>query len=347
MSACSNKYLGWLWMAAIAAILLAGCRKRPEGVLSDKEMTELMADMQLAESYSDYEYSGPNLRDYRNGLAESVLLHHGVSREELDSTLSWYGKNLDDYSKLFEKVDKRIAEKRKASFKTDGSDEEPEGDILWPYTENGVISNLGNSDGWVFSIPAPGLEKGDMLEWTMHIPQSAGFASVLGVDYEDGTGEAVTANISGGMSMDLRLQTDTGKTVGRIYGTMRLKDELKSAVFVDSIRLRRLPFDSLEFTKYRNQKRYGIPVRINKKVEGNDTVAAEKVVADSIIRDSHRLGVQGPERLPVRPAVGPGMPPAVNGVALKKARSVDDIKRSNERKSRPARATRQRVRKQQ
>lgn len=348
MNTFSNKTLAGLCMSAtIAAMLLSGCRKRPEGVLSDKEMIDLMADMQLAESYSDYEYSGPNLRDYRNGLAESVLLQHGVSREELDSTLSWYGRNLDDYSKLFEKVDKKIIEKRKASLKTDTPDDEVEGDILWPHTQNGVISNLGNSDGWVVSIPSPGLDKGDMLEWTMHLPLPADLVGVLGVEYEDGTGEAVSSNFSSRMSMDLRLQTDTGKTVDRIYGTMRLRDELKSAVFVDSIRLCRLPFDSVEFSKYRNQKRYGIPARFNKKEADKDSVIADKVIVDSIAHDAHRLGVQGPDRPPVKPAIRPGMSPAVNNATVKKARSVEDVRRSNERKARPARATRHKVRKQQ
>lgn len=348
MNALSNKTLIGVWMsAAIAAMLVSGCRKRPDGVLSDKEMIDLMADMQLAESYSDYEYSGPNLRDYRNGLAESVLLQHGVSREELDSTLSWYGRNLDDYSNLFEKVDKRITEKRKVSLKTDGPDEEVQGDMLWPYTQNGVISNLGNSDGWVVSIPAPGLEKGDMLEWTMHLPLPANLVGVLGVDYEDGTGEAVSSNFSSRMSMDLRLQTDTGKTVDRIYGTMRLKDDLKTAVFVDSIKLRRLPFDSLEFSKYRNQKRYGIPVRFSKKDEKKDSVLADKIVVDSIMRDSHRFGVHGSDRPHMQPAVRPGMSPAVNNATVKRARSVEDVRRSNEQKNGPAKATRQKVRKRQ
>jgi len=329
---------------ALTAVLFSGCRKRPEGVLSDKQMVDLMADMQLAESYADYDYSGPNLQIYRNGLAESVLVAHGVSREELDSTLSWYGRNLDDYTKLFEKVDKRIIEKRKIALKTGDADlDVSQGDMLWPYTENGVISKLGSADGWVVSIPAPGLEKGDMLEWAMHFPVYATFVGVLGVEYEDGTGEAVSSNFTGGMSVNLRLQTDTGKIVDRIYGTMRLKEELKSSVFADSIRLRRLSFDSLEFKKYRNQKRYGIPVRYSKKEENKDSVVVDTVAKYSINQDSHRIGERESDR-PQLHSASLGVTPAVNNSTVKKARSVEAFKRANEKKSRPAKPIRRKNR---
>ena len=35
----------------LAAVTLSGCHRRPDGVLSDDKMADVIADMELAESY--------------------------------------------------------------------------------------------------------------------------------------------------------------------------------------------------------------------------------------------------------------------------------------------------------
>ena len=52
-----SKISGICFLMAVASILL-GCSDKPKGTLSEKEMVRLMADMQLAEAYSDMEYMG-------------------------------------------------------------------------------------------------------------------------------------------------------------------------------------------------------------------------------------------------------------------------------------------------
>lgn len=292
----------------LCLLIVAGCQRRPDHVLAEKDMVSLMIDLQLAESYTDMEYSGIDLPTYRRQLAESVLMAHNVSREELDSTLSWYGRNLDEYSKLYEKVDKGMAEKKERLLAADGDAPAVQGDFLWPYTENGVISKLGNSDGWILSVPAPELEKGDMLEWSMHLKVPENLVGILGVEYDDGSGEAVSSNFIGRKSVELKLQTDTGKHVARIYGTMRLKEPITADVFADSIRMVRFPFDSLEYRQYRNQRRYGMPYRIRKEpVERHDTLSGEGIKS-SDVADSNKSAEQrvvtvdgiGKMRQPVR-----------------------------------------------
>lgn len=273
-------------MAMVAMTLTVGCGHKPEGTLSEKKMVRLMADMQLAEAYSDTEYMGQDIQDRREELAKSVLAENGVTQEELDSTLSWYGRNLDDYNELFKKVDKEIEARKRKILKTeDKYADGDQGDMLWPYAKNGMISSLGTSDGWVISVDNPSLGKGDIVEWKMHLDKMAQITGVLGVDYTDGTSEAATNVISGRPSIELRLQTDTSKTVSRLYGTLRLKDKDIAPLFADSITLRRLPYDSLEFRKYRNQKHYGIPVKkvIKRSADADTLSTANTVVNDSTV----------------------------------------------------------------
>lgn len=265
-------------------LIASGCDKRPKNVLSDKEMVEVIADLKLAEAYANSQIHGSGTADKREELAKSVLASHGVTQEELDSTLGWYGRNLDKYSELYEKVDKRLLEKKKKLLK-DGEETivETEGDNLWAYEKNGVISTLGNSDGWIISIPDPGLEKGDRIEWNLHLNNSlAQMIGILGVEYEDGTSEAITSNFINRPKIDLSFQTDTGKTVSRVYGSMRVKRTDNLPLYADSIAIKRLPFDSLEFVRFRSQKKYGYPVRITQEDR------KRKAIADSIRRDSIR-----------------------------------------------------------
>lgn len=259
--------LSLIFLVCLYAIFMMGfsaCKRRPDGVLSDREMVSLIADMQLAEAYAEQEYGRYEENDQRKELSEGVLASHGVTREELDSTWVWYGRNLDDYTELFEKVDRELVS-RKASMLKEGKrpDEHSGSDMLWPYGKHGVISTLGTSDGWVLSLRDPQLERGDLLSWKMFVKDPTQLMGLLGVEYEDGSADAVNMLFTGRQNIELEVQTDTSKTVSRVYGYVRLKDSGNpGSVFADSIRLNRLPFDSIEFGKYRPQRSFAPPVRI-------------------------------------------------------------------------------------
>lgn len=329
-----------LCLLSVSSVFISGCSQKPEGTLSEKKMVDLMADMQLAEAYSDMEYMGSESFEKREALAKSVLAEHGVTQAELDSTLSWYGRNLDEYSELFEKVNKEIERKRRKFIKSDSYDESDQGDMLWPYGKNGLVSGLGNSGGWIFSVDEPGLLEGDMVEWKMHFNKAAQFTGVLGVDYTDGTSESVTNVSSGRVSIELRLQTDTSKNVSRLYGTMRMKERAMMPVFADSISLRKMPFDSLEFRKYRNQKQYGIPVRIKpRKEEKNDSVPEDTdMPGDSLVRINiatgeirQNKGSLGHELIR-RSDPGVTTPPRGSGKPMRRIDKSSDIVRQNNKK---------------
>ncbi len=259
--------------AIMMTLLLLGvawssCSRRPGGVLTEKKMVELVADMQLAEAYATTQPHAPDQRSARSELGEGVLAAHGVSHEELDSTWGWYGKNLDEYSKLLLKVDKRLAEKKREIMKPlAGMSQENESGMLWPYSGNGQISPLGTTDGWILSLSNPEMQPGDRLIWKLHINQMHSLTGVLGVEYADGSSSAVTSGFNGRNNIELSLPTDTGKTVRRIYGSVRLKEEALRPIFADSISLRTMPFDSLEYAGAFSIKRYSPASRkVNKQL---------------------------------------------------------------------------------
>lgn len=277
-----NLLLRYICSAALGLLLLVSCRNRQSGLIGEKDMVEIMTDMQLAEAYASNQITGKDRDERRLELADAVLASHGVTQEQLDSTLQWYGRNLDDYSKLYEKVDKRLLSKKKELTKDDQSrSEETVGDNLWPFNSHGVVTPLGISDGWILALSNPEIQRGDRLIWKLHLSDaSTPLNGVLGVEYSDGTSEASSTFFTNRKSVELSLQTDTGKNVERIYGTMRFKEKVEGSLFADSISLRKIPYDSLEYYRGRSQKRYGLPVRRDFEKE------RRKQIADSLRRDS-------------------------------------------------------------
>lgn len=285
MTGANKPHIKYLFsgVCLLFSALISGCDDRPKEVLSEKKMVRLMADMQLAEAYVNMTGQPSSRGDYRLEMGRSVLAAHGVTQEQLDTTLAWYGRNLDDYSDLYAKVDKEIlSRKKKLLNMTDEEMEMAESDILWKYGKNGVISKLGNTDSWIFSVSDPELQKGDRLQWSMHITSPVQVNGVLGVEYEDGSSDATSSVFIGRNKLELTCQTDTGKTVKRVYGTMRAKDESYLPLYADSISVVRLPYDSMEYKTFRNAKHYGIPVvkKPKKVVEESDSVSGAPKESD-------------------------------------------------------------------
>lgn len=265
----------------LSGLIASGCGGKKE-VLSEKEMVNLITDLKLAEAYVNNNMGGQDIAQKREELEKSVMAAHHVTPEQLDSTLGWYGKNLDKYAELYEKVDKRLLEKRRKLMKVGAENTMPiKGDNLWPYAKNGMISSLGNSDGWILSIENPDIGKGEKVVWSMNLKdQTIPLNGVIGVEYEDGTAEANSTYFINRQKLELSLHSDTAKTVKRLYGSIRMKNEETNPLYVDSISILKFAYDSLEYSRYRSQKKYGYPVRITQ------ADRRKKLIMDSLKQDS-------------------------------------------------------------
>lgn len=235
----------------LVLILAGACTKRPKDVLDEKQMVELLADLQMAHAY--YGSSGAAApRPDREALDASVLEKHGVTQEELDSTIAYYGRNIDEYQALFVKVEKELRSRN-------GQVEEivVENDI-WPYSHFTVFFPTQMSDGINFSFPADELEPGDKIEWRMRLSSPQGVEAMLGIEYENGVTSLVKRSTSGNNTMKIELITDTARTATRIFGVITAPIT-SMPLWTDSIRLIKTEFDSLEYSRFRSQKRIYAP----------------------------------------------------------------------------------------
>ncbi len=260
-------------------LLLAGCDRRPDGVLSDSEMESLMTDMILADAYRQTA-AGRALPDSVSlHLGESVMKTHGVDYARLDSTYAWYARNLDDYYKLYGRVQKRVAARRD---RIAGNVMRAEGQLandIWSLPKHLTFSPMVASDALIFELGGDAVNAGERLEWKMHLSGYDETSLLLGVDYSDGSVSVMERTFRSERSPSLSLVTDTALTVSRIFGVMTV-GRTAMPIYADSIRLLKQPFDSIAYRNSWSQRRYRGPV-------GRQTV--RPVVADTVHVDSHSV----------------------------------------------------------
>lgn len=246
--------LWWKNSALIGAVLLcvaaSGCNKRPDNVLSESETVDLLTDLQLAEAYNNTQQNG-----VLSGAAlqEAVLAAHGITKEQYDATMQYYGKNVDDYYLLYEKVEARLRKKSEKAGAGVNSDSENQNDI-WPYSKFTYFSKVDDMDGLKFSIDPGDLQPGERLEWKINLTRSDAVEGVLGLEYTDGSAIMSKRSAAGSNKVSITLQTDTAKQAKRIFGIMKVPSHIMP-LWGDSIMLIRSPFDSLEYSKIRLQQR--------------------------------------------------------------------------------------------
>ena len=259
-------------LAAFLILVGGSCVRRPKGVKSDSDMLPVVTDMALADTY--LRTLGGNSSEQREAMTEYVLDKYGLTRAEYDSTMIWYARNADAYYDFMEKVDKEMAKKHlklKGSLSTDVV----ESNDLWPYPRMAVISPLGVYDGFNFSVASADVEPGQRLKFKMRLNNSIDGEVLFGVEYENGTKGYQTTSLRGSR-FEMVMQTDTARKVKRIFGNLMTDREVKRTIWLDSISLAAMPFDSTMYYQIHSQRRYREPQRRVPK-EKKDTVAADSV----------------------------------------------------------------------
>ncbi len=243
-------------VAVLALLVAGGCVRRPDGVLTDAEMTPVAADMQLAEAYIQTQAQRGS-HAQREAMVDYVLRKHGLTREEFDTTMSWYGRNVDAYYDLCESVGKELERRRRRM----GGNAAVESSDLWPYSRQSLISLYSPSNAFGFSIPTADIQSGQRVELRFRMRDRVSGSAMLGVEYDNGVKAFQTRTLSGVRRLKLVLQTDTGMKVSRIFGNMLLDDASQLPLWIDSISLSALPFDSLEYFNIHGQRLYRDPTQ--------------------------------------------------------------------------------------
>lgn len=256
-------------LAAIAlAVVVMACNRVPDTVIQPDNMAELMADVRVADAViavNPTQYSAPGTRE---ALRQAVFDRHGVTKEQFDSSLVWYGHNMNIYQDVadrtieilegrLERVNGVVAE---AAMSVAGDSVD-----VWQRPSALIVNNFSPSQYITFNLTADrNWQRGDFFTWNARLavpPVSATWS--MTAEYSDGTIETVIASLD---VTELNRQsitffTDTTRTAVALSGWLYLGVEGRRPVVVDSLSLTRSRI-TMPNQPYRRMQRRLVP-RLN------------------------------------------------------------------------------------
>lgn len=244
-------------------LALSSCSKTPDYVISESDMAELIADIHEADAVITFEKDSYSTDSAKMALRNSVFSRHGITEEQFDTSLVWYGHNLDIYSEVYEEAIDILKERQKeiiAEAKEAGERMTLSGDSvdIWTSGRHTIFDRkrVGDYAQLSFSINADENNRaGDRYEWRFILYALDGGDALIGVDYSDGSSEYHTQKVKPEETTKMTLQSDSTLHVSRIYGYLlyTMKDE--DAVFADSIMLYRSRLNKERYNYHNFQRK--------------------------------------------------------------------------------------------
>ncbi len=236
----------------LTAILSAACSRRPSGVMSKEDMAQLLADIYMAESVAESNGRRFYNDSTKRALLQSIYAAHGVTREEADSSFSWYGYNLEKYMEVYDRtieiLEKRFEQAQDiAGSSADGISEisvDLEGDSVdvWPGLRWRRFSANMPGNIMTFSINSDrNWESGDVYILRSKTYDNRGSVTFnITAEYNDGTFEYMSRMMSGDGWHDMTFALDSARRAKSVYGTISYTPVRGEVAFIDSISLTRV-----------------------------------------------------------------------------------------------------------
>lgn len=284
-------------ISLIAGLLLtvAACNRVPKHVLPPDRMALLMADMRMADAVvtsnpDDYPSEASKLI-----LKKAVYLKNGVTAEQFDTSLVWYGHNIDKYQEVTEKsieiLEKRMKEVNALAAGEAALSVAGDSVDLWNGPETYVFRRDFPGRFITFAMDSDAnWERGDIYTMRTHgVTQAVSSSWGMTMIYADGTMETAGSSFSTANPnrQELVLHTDSSRVPVRISGWIKIDPDLNRPAIIDSISLTRRRVDPMKYVARRYEQRRIIPREI-KKTE--DSIARSK--GDTVPQQRQRGAVR-------------------------------------------------------
>ncbi len=228
--------------------LLTACSSTPDGILSKHKMARLLADIHEGEGVVDSERTTFATDSMRLLLQESIYRKHGVTREQVDSSMAWYGRHIEKYMEVYDEVieilDKRLAQANTMSTQVVENPNRQvslEGDSVdvWTLPRHRRFYTLGASDFISYRITKdPKWEPGDTytLNFKALNPKRA-IGVVIVTEYTDDTRDVVARSANTPGWSHISLTQNPEKTAANVLVSINYSPEQGETMYVDSISL--------------------------------------------------------------------------------------------------------------
>lgn len=247
--------LVYIVMFFLAFGLFSCQKKEPKWVIPQGEMEALLIDIHITDAMLQNDYKQYNTASKKAAMYDAVFKKHHVTKQQVDTSLYWYGSHPDVYIKMYERINKQLTDRRKKAEKHVLSSDK----LL---AEAGDTINIWNENRWQLIQPIisksaqftttiktdTAFYAGDMYEWKMHL------RGVASVDSLETPSQALLIFVFPGDSLVInrKVITQDGlfefdcksdsivpeKIHANVYFNM--KNSPNNRIFVDSIQLLRI-----------------------------------------------------------------------------------------------------------
>lgn len=249
-------------MAVALLTLAVGCNRVPDHVISPDTMAPLMADLSVAESVVEMNYSKYSSDSSRKALKQAVLARYDVNEDKLDTSLVWYGSHLDIFMDICDDANDilqdRIDHNDAVASATASASVSGDSVDVWAQARQYRIDERSAGKVLTFRLKSDNnTQSGDIYTWRAKIfnmGQARGRWGIV-AEYTDGVTELLDHDLGGEDWHQLTFYTDSTRTITRIYGYMRFPEK-STAQYIDSIELIRKRLNSREYVQRYKQRSY-------------------------------------------------------------------------------------------
>lgn len=227
-------------------VISFSCSRTPKGVIPEKRMKHIIVDMKMAEAMVDFNSEVYNDSISRLNLYQSVFKKHGITQAQYDSSLFWYGRNLNIYMEVFDQALKEIDMQLAMSggevseFISVGIEDSVN---IWPYSSRTILSATDLNPILAFTIkPNTFFDGATTFEfktkvWGIHSGLKEYPELYLCLQQSD-TMTYIKETIGSDGMYQTKLSGVSGRSIQRIYGYIHKRPEPGfHKIYLDSISL--------------------------------------------------------------------------------------------------------------
>ena len=250
-----KKDLRFQWcILYLLAIFVTGCTvKRPNEVLPESTMEDLLYDYHIAKAMGD---NLPYNENYKKVLyTDAVFNKYGTTKVVFDSSMVWYTRNTEVLAKVYEKVSKRLkAQQNVINHLIAIRDKKPmtsaPGDSVdvWAWQRMKRLTGMTTDDKLTFVLPSDSnFKERDTLVWKVryqflgNVPDTALTALMaMQIIFENDSIISATQRVGNSGTQSICLQSDTLGTIREVKGFIYYpREKTPHTLVLDKITLMR------------------------------------------------------------------------------------------------------------
>lgn len=185
-------------LASCLTLLLLSCQPKPDYLIDEETMTDLLTDIHMSEGLLDMQQKvQKNEDDYGKQVMAAVLLKYNVSKADYDSSLVWYSQHLNTFIRIYKHVNNNLKDNEELwttlaeASDAFGNSESGDSVNLWRQSPYLLMdeARLTHFRTWTFTADTA-YHAGDTIRWSMHVPdlpEGEGLMASLSLLKQDGS----------------------------------------------------------------------------------------------------------------------------------------------------------------